>query len=410
MIAELLPRVGTFLGDVGSMEGRFLVTLGILFVTALFGWLLVPRGIRMGERVVADWVDRLLDGRAEESLRTVSETLPISFTLRLLVGVVQLAVVGLATVAVLTVWGQYSVVVAVLPLAESALSVGLRLLFTAGILTVTYVAVGLLREFVQEFSAGTDRVTAHQEQLLTRIMQVTVLVVAGITTLGVWGVNLSGLLVGAGFVGIVLGMAARQTLGSLIAGFVLMFSRPFEIGDWVQIGDEEGFITDITIMNTHLRNFDGEYVVVPNDNVTNDAITNRTREGRLRIHLEVGIDYGDDPERASELAREVLDDVESIANQPPPHVVPSGFGDSAILLDVRFWIDPPTPQLRWRSKAAAINGIQRRFAAAGIDIPFPQRTVSRRPTDPASERANDSAPEVSPDPHRPPRSAGGSPE
>ncbi len=242
-----------------------------------------------------------------------------------------------------------------------------------------YVSSRVLEDVIAEFSADSDRVTAHHQQLLTRIAQVSLLALAGITVLGVWGVNLSGLLVGAGFLGIVVGMAARQTLGSLIAGFVLMFSRPFEIGDWVEINDEEGFITDITIMNTHMRNFDGEFVVIPNDHVGNVAITNRSREGRLRINMEVGIDYEDDPAEASDIARTVLESVDAIENQPQPIVIPSSFGESAVLLDIRFWIEPPTPQLRWRSKSAAVTGIRERFAEEGISIPFPQRVLTERP-------------------------------
>lgn len=302
---------------------------------------------------------------------------------------------AIAAVAILALWGQFAVVVAVLPVAENALTIGAQALLSAVLLGAAYVGSDVLEEYVEDLSADSDRITAHQEQLLSRIMQVGVLVIAGITVLGIWGVNLGGLLVGAGFLGIVLGMAARQTLGSLIAGFVLMFARPFEIGDWVEIGDQEGLVTEITIMNTHMRNFDGEYVVVPNDLVTNQAITNRSREGRLRIHMEVGIGYDDDPEEASEIAKEVLDEIDTIANNPKPYVIPSGFGDSAILLDLRFWIDPPTPQARWRSKATAVEAIQRRFADADISIPYPQRTVSYPPetaeTDETVERVERSA-------------------
>jgi small-conductance mechanosensitive channel len=245
-------------------------------------------------------------------------------------------------------------------------------------------------------SADSDQITAHQQQLLTRIMQVGLLVVAGLTVLGIWGVNLGGLLVGAGFLGIVVGMAARQTLGSLIAGFVLMFSRPFEIGDWVEIGDEEGFVTDITIMNTHMRNFDGEFVVIPNDRVGNVAVTNRSREGRLRIRMEVGIGYDDDAERAAEVAREVLEGLDRIENNPPPHVVPSAFGDSAIVLDLRYWIAPPTPQGRWRSRADVVNAIQRRFDEEDITIPFPQRTVGWADSEAPAASERRSGPEAGP--------------
>ncbi|MFD1571126.1 mechanosensitive ion channel family protein [Halorubrum laminariae] len=378
-MTQLGATLDALLGSVATTEARLAVTVGILLVTVAVGWLLLPRLVRAGERVAADWLDRFLDGRGEQSIETLQDAVPVSFGLRILVGLLQLALFALATVAILSLWGQFSLVVAVLPVAENIFAVGTRAIFSVVLLGGAYVASDVLAEYVSDLSDDSDRITAHQEQLLTRIMQVGLLVIAGITILGIWGVNLGGLLVGAGFLGIVLGMAARQTLGSLIAGFVLMFSRPFEIGDWVEIGDEEGFVTDITIMNTHMRNFDGEYVVVPNDLVSQQAITNRSREGRLRIHMEVGIGYDDDPAEASEIAEEVLTGIDTIANNPSPYVIPSGFGDSSILLDLRFWIDPPTPQARWRSKATAVEEIQRRFVEADISIPYPQRTVSFPP-------------------------------
>ncbi|WP_425601434.1 mechanosensitive ion channel family protein [Halorubrum salinum] len=378
-MTQLGATLDALLGSVATIEARLAVTAGILLVTAAVGWLLLPRIVRAGKRVVAGWLERFLDGRGEQSIETLREAVPVSFGLRILVGLLQLALFALAAVAILALWGRFSIVVAVLPVAENAVVVGTRAALSVLLVGGAYVASDVLAEYVSDLSDDSDRITAHQEQLLTRIMQVGLLVIAGITILGIWGINLGGLLVGAGFLGIVLGMAARQTLGSLIAGFVLMFSRPFEIGDWVEIGDEEGFVTDITIMNTHMRNFDGEYVVVPNDLVSQQAITNRSREGRLRIHMEVGIGYDDDPEEASEIAEAVLTEIDTIANNPSPYVIPSGFGDSAILLDLRFWIDPPTPQARWRSKATAVEEIQRRFAEADISIPYPQRTVSFPP-------------------------------
>ena len=305
---------------------------------------------------------------------------------------------GLSAVSVLVTTGGGLLVIGVWGLTEPLFTAFEAYQFGPGtvvnvvlgviILAVAYGATDLVARVTRELTENRRAISEHQREILYRLSQVSLYVVAGSIVLGLWGVNLGGLLVGAGFLGIVLGMAARQTLGSLIAGFVLMFARPFEIGDWVAIGDEEGFVTDITIMNTHMRTFDGEYVVVPNDLVTNQAITNRSREGRLRIHMEVGIGYDDDPEEASEIAEAVLEDIDTIANNPKPYVIPSGFGDSAILLDLRFWIDPPTPQARWRSKATAVELIQDRFADAGITIPYPQRTVSYPPetTDETVER------------------------
>ncbi|OYR84378.1 mechanosensitive ion channel protein MscS, partial [Halorubrum ezzemoulense] len=279
MISGLGARAGAVLSGISSTEGRLAVTAAIALGTLAVGWLLLPKAVRAGERTASGWIERLVDERLAESTEGAIETLrdgvPSSFLLRLAVGVLQLGLFALAGVAVLTLWGRFDVVVAVSPVAENALTIGAQIVVSAVLLGGAYVVSDVIEAYVADLSADSDRITAHQEQLLTRLAQVGLLVLAGITVLGVWGVNLGGLLVGAGFLGIVLGMAARQTLGSLLAGFVLMFSRPFEIGDWVEIGSEEGFVTDITIMNTHMRNFDGEYVVVPNDLVANQAITNR---------------------------------------------------------------------------------------------------------------------------------------
>jgi len=186
------------------------------------------------------------------------------------------------------------------------------------------------------------------------------------------------LLVGAGFLGIVVGMAARQTLGSLFAGFVLMFSRPFEIGDWVQIRDHEGTVTDITIINTRMQSLDGETVVIPNDNVSNSTIVNYTDHDRLRLRVEVGVDYGTDVDRARELAREAIGELDRVRPSPRPQVVPTTFGDSAVILEARFWIDQPNAFRRAQVTAEVVEAIKTAYDDAGVPIPFPQRTIGQR--------------------------------
>ena len=77
----------------------------------------------------------------------------------------------------------------------------------------------------------------------------------------------------------------------LVAAFVLIVARPFEIGESVAIGDDEGTVTDITIINTRIRNPNGEEVVIPNENVLNATVTNRTSLDRLRLSVDIGVDY-----------------------------------------------------------------------------------------------------------------------
>lgn len=200
--------------------------------------------------------------------------------------------------------------------------------------------------------------------------------------LGVWDIDLTGLLVGAGFLGIVLGLAARKTLGSLIAGLVLMFSRPFEVGDWVQVNDSEGIVTDITLMSTRIRSFNGEHIVVPNDVVTGEIVTNRSREGRLRVEVPIGIDYEDDFELASDVARTVLDEIvnerEYCLSDPQPQVILQELGDSAVIFSLRIWIIEPSARRQNRLRQTIQRRIKAEFASEGLTIPFPQREISTR--------------------------------
>ncbi|WP_254768297.1 mechanosensitive ion channel family protein [Salinilacihabitans rarus] len=295
------------------------------------------------------------------------------------VSTVVLAGTTALTIAVtLGVWGQTTRVqdaYASLGLGESVLP---NAILSLVIVVVAMVVSRFIRRILQELLSNATAVTDHQREVTNRLTQAVIWSVTLVAVLATWIDDLSGVIVGAGVLGVVIGMAARQTLGTMLAGFVLMFSRPFEIGDWIEIEGDEGIVTDISIFNTRIQSFDGEYVMVPNDLVGSSMVTNRSRRGRLRVEVEVGVDYDADLDRAAELAEAAIEEVEQAMDAPSPQVVAKAFGDSAIVLGVRFWIDKPSSRRRWRARTAAIGAIKRAFEAEGIKIPFPQRELSGR--------------------------------
>jgi small conductance mechanosensitive channel len=262
-----------------------------------------------------------------------------------------------------------------LPLDEQT---GPFLVATFIILLITHLLSRAGRRVVDNLVSRRDAFDEHEVEITYRVVQITLWIAAISVVLGLWSVDLTGVLVGAGFLGIVVGMAARQTLGAVLAGFVLMFARPFEIGDWVQIGDNEGIVTDISIVNTRVQTFDGEFVMVPNDIVSGQEVVNRSRKGRLRIEVEVGVDYATDVPMATELADEAMDDVDAILSVPTPQVVVKRFGDSAVVLGCRFWIDKPSARRKWRARTAVTQALKAAFDEAGVKIPFPQRELTGR--------------------------------
>ncbi|ELY48331.1 mechanosensitive ion channel family protein [Natronorubrum sulfidifaciens] len=266
----------------------------------------------------------------------------------------------------------------------------------------TFIITRFVKRVLNEFLGSASAVTAHQREVTHRISQVIIWSVALVVILGVWVEDLGGLLVGAGFLGIVVGMAARQTLGTVIAGFVLMFDRPFEIGDWIEVEDHEGIVTDISIVNTRVQSFDGEYIMIPNDLISSSMVMNRSKRGRLRVEIDVGVDYTADVERAAEIANAEVSALEESLNGPSPQVVTKEFADSAVVLGVRFWIDNPSARRQAQARTAAIHAIKTAFDDEGIKIPYPQRELSGRAETGGFQVADDGARatgERSPDDH-----------
>ncbi|WP_181686762.1 mechanosensitive ion channel family protein [Halorhabdus salina] len=373
-VASVVTQARDFLSALTSTEAKLAWSAIVLLVAILLAVVVVPRVLG---RVWSLFTDRFVRGKVAEGADVLSQYVPTTATYLLVRGL-QSAILFGATVALLVVWGGMAEAWQLLVLIKESIPMLTQLLLTVGLAIAAYIAIDQLQQAVGRISEQADWMTDHQQEIVVRMGQLTILVVAGLLGLTIWNINLQGLLVGAGFLGIVVGFAARQTLGSIIAGFVLMFSRPFTIGDWVQIGDEEGVVTDITIVNTRLENFDGEVVVIPNDRVSDRAIVNRSERGLLRLRIDVGIDYESSPERAKEVALETIKSIGVIADAPPPQIVPKAFGDSAIVMEMRFWIDHPTPPRKWNAVENVVMSVKSAFEREDIKIPFPQRELTGR--------------------------------
>jgi small-conductance mechanosensitive channel len=280
---------------------------------------------------------------------------------------------------VIAVWGLTGPLVEVFESYSLGPEAVVNIVLALVILAAAYGTTGLVSRVTRELADGQSAITEHQREIVYRLSQVSVYTLASLLILGgLFRIDLGGLLVGAGFLGIVVGLAARQTLGALLAGFVLMFSRPFEIGDWIEVGEYEGIVTDITIVTTRIQTFDGEYVMVPNDVVSAESVVNRSRKGRLRIEVDVGVDYDADPRHAADVARDAVRELDSVMRVPTPQVVVKEFVDSAVLLGVRVWIDNPSARRKWRARTAVVGAVKEAFEREGVKIPFPQRELTGR--------------------------------
>jgi small-conductance mechanosensitive channel len=253
-----------------------------------------------------------------------------------------------------------------------------RGLLSGTIVVVAYLLIRLVNRSIDRLAEEHGAITSHQSEVAYHVADVAVFVLAFFAVLAAWGVDPGRLFVGAGVLGAVLGFAARGTLSAITAGFVLLFSRPFRVGDWIEVEEYEGIVRDVTIVNTKIRTFDDEHVLIPNDHITNSPFVNRSRNDRLRIDVEVATDYGADLDRAIEAAENAMEGPEETLDTPSPRVVLRRFADSGIVLELRFWIDKPSSRRKWKAQTGVIRSVKAAFDREGITIPFPQRTLSAR--------------------------------
>ncbi|WP_416841154.1 mechanosensitive ion channel family protein [Haloferax sp. DFSO52] len=367
-----VDEIRSTLAQFVSTEERIGISAALVTLALGAALFLAPRLV---SRLRREFNDRVLaHPKVPDAVSDVAWMFPATVVVRTLQAGIFVGV-GLSLLLLWGFTGLADDVAAILTVAIPNLAkIGLTLTLFAGAIAGT----NILEEQLDKYAKSSDHFNAHQQGIAFRVLQVVVLLSVTMATLTVWQFQIGGLLVGAGFLGIVVGMAARQTLGSLIAGFVLMFSRPFELGDWVQIDDAEGIVTDITIINTRLSNADGEAVVFPNDRVTNAKITNRTKRNRLRLRLDVGIDYETELDHAESVAKEALTDLQFVEEVPEPQVMPKAFDDSSIGLQLLFWITNPSAPRRMRAKAEVLRNVKLAFDREGIKIPFPQRELLAR--------------------------------
>ncbi|CAM2005960.1 mechanosensitive ion channel family protein [Acanthopleuribacter pedis] len=215
--------------------------------------------------------------------------------------------------------------------------------------------------------------------LLVKLAQIVFICVGLFVAMGVLGLQkaVTSLLAGAGLVGLALGLAFQDLVTNLIAGIFLGIRQPFRQGDVVETGGLLGTVKKLSLRNTLLEDFNGRICILPNNEVFQKPLINYSLNGIRRVDIPVGIAYDSDLRQASNLAVEAVSALDFIdEGLGAPEGVFTQFNDSSIDMEVRFWIQFPGPVSFPEAKSQGIIAIRKAFAEAGIEIPFPIRTLT----------------------------------
>ncbi|MBJ3777433.1 mechanosensitive ion channel domain-containing protein [Acuticoccus mangrovi] len=213
-------------------------------------------------------------------------------------------------------------------------------------------------------------------QSLSVFAQYVVIVLGVLLTLSAVGFDVTTLTVFAASLGVGIGFGLQNVVNNFISGLLLLVERPLRLGDIVTVGANSGTVSQIGIRSMRLTTFDEFDLIVPNSALISDTFTNWTRtNSQMRVLLTVGIAYDNDPEEAIKIVYEILKEHKGVLRSPAPMVTVEEFADSSINLRVCYYIDLRGNYSGFVVKSEVLSAVWRRFAKAGITIPFPQRDL-----------------------------------
>lgn len=196
------------------------------------------------------------------------------------------------------------------------------------------------------------------------------------------------LVTAVGLGSIAIGFAFKDIFENFIAGILILFREPFRLSDYIECSDIEGQVEQITIRDTHIRQVDGQRVVIPNAVLFKEPVTVRTDRDLRRTTIICGVAYGEDVDKAREVIRNAVEPLDSVRNGPGIEIFAQEFASSSINFEVTWWTGSRPIDIR-RSRDEVVAAVKRGLDDAGIEIPFPYRTLTfKEPISVSSPREN----------------------
>ncbi|MFB6298033.1 MAG: mechanosensitive ion channel family protein [Salinirussus sp.] len=221
---------------------------------------------------------------------------------------------------------------------------------------------------------GLDVHAKRPLQKLTRIGIVFAAVAVAFGLAG-YGDFLGALATIAAAATLAIGFAMQDVIKNFVAGVFIFTDRPFRIGDWIEWDGHSGVVQDISLRVTRVRTFDNELLTVPNSQLTDSVIKNPVANEQLRLKFLFGIGYDDDIDEATGIIVEEAEKQPEILDDPAPAVRLVELGDSSVGLQARIWVGDPSRADVVKIRGDYVQAVKERFDEAGIDIPYPNRTI-----------------------------------
>lgn len=249
---------------------------------------------------------------------------------------------------------------------------GLSVLGGIVMLIIGWSVAGWAKRAVDRGLGKVESIDVTLRSFLASATRYLILVLTVLAVLSEFGIQTASLITVFGAASLAIGLALQGTLSNLAAGVMLLFFRPFHVGDYVEAGGHAGTVKAIDLFMTEFATPDNVRILVPNGNIWGGAVVNYSHHDTRRVDFLIGIDYGDDINKAFETIRGVIVADERVHADPEPMVVVGELADNSVNIVVRVWCAAGD---YWGLKFDMTKAFKEALDKAGISIPFPQRTV-----------------------------------
>jgi potassium-dependent mechanosensitive channel len=253
------------------------------------------------------------------------------------------------------------------------------------LLVLTFIAAGNLPGLLEIGLLSRISIDASTRYAISSVSRYLIVIVGSMIGLGLLGLRWGQLQWMAAALSVGLGFGLQEIFANFVSGLILLFERPFRVGDVITIGEYTGTVSRIRTRATTLIDFDNKEVVVPNKNFITERLINWTlSDSRTRLILKVGVAYGSDVKRVHALLLQAAAEHQRVLAEPPPRSWFMAFGASSLDFELRVFVDTVLDRMPVTSELNA--RITELFAEAGIEIAFPQLDLHVRDVADARQR------------------------
>ena len=251
---------------------------------------------------------------------------------------------------------------------------------------------GVLSRLIERRMTASSELTPSVRVLFSKLIKLVFIALAFVAALTSVGIDLSGLAIFSGALGIGIGLGLQRIVGNLVSGISLLLDKSIKPGDVIEVGDTYGWIDQLNARYASIVTRDGTEHLIPNEELITQRVINWSHSNdRIRLKVAIGIHYDSDVRKAIALCLEAATVPDRVLGEPEPSCFIVGFGDNSVDLELRAWISDPEHGIS-NVKGALLLEIWDRFHEHGIEIPYPQRDLHIRSSEPLPVRVERPAP------------------